>query len=251
MNTFNTTTIELFAVNEVVEVEDETKAPKELFKPAYRVDLTRYSREFYNVKPNAIKSVGSSNVKADGLERGHIVATSPLTGAQKALATPEFLRVADRATPKGDFEGCLREVLTLRVRASVSMEALKCLCAGMDEDTFLESALPIIARFYGLSLRRSGTGKIMFTAPEKGTEKFTWYEAARQALHRLKKELFSADPSADKKSGGEIKTPEPVEEIDPVRLQEVAEAFLALLRKHDVDKKLATKALSLALKARG
>ena len=177
-------------------------------------------------------------------------ALAPMTEAQKDLATPEFLRVADRHTPKGDFEGCLREILTLRVRASVALETLKGLCGGMDEDTFLEAALPVISRFYGLSLRRSGTGKIMITAPEKGTEKFSAYEAARKALQRLKKELFSADSSADKKEG-EIKPPEPVEEIDLVRLQEVAEAFLKILRVHDVDKKMAQKALSLALRVRG
>ncbi len=177
-------------------------------------------------------------------------ALAPLTGTQKTLATPEFLRVADKFTPKGDFEGCLKEVLNLGVKLSVALESFKGICVGMDEDAFTESALPIIARFYGLSLRRSGTGKLMITAPEKGTEKFRAYDAARQALHRLKKELFSADDSADKK-GGEIKPPEPAEEIDPVRLQEVAEAFLKLLKKYDADKKLAQKALSLALKARG
>lgn len=247
----NTTTINLFeTIENVVGFDDEKKAPKAPFKPEYRVDLTRYSKEYYNVKTNAIKSVGGSTVKADGLERGHIVATAPLTGTQKSLSTPEFLRVADRATPRGDFEGCLKEILTFGVKLSVALEAFKNLCGGMDEDAFLEASLPIIARFYGLSLRRSGTGKLMITAPEKNTEKFQAYEAARKALHRIKKELFSADPTADKK-GGEIKPPEPTEEIDPVKLQEVAEDFLKILRNYDVDKRIATKALSLALKARG
>jgi hypothetical protein len=249
----NAKSIELFEIeiNEVEVADDENKVPKAPFKPAYKVDLTKYSLESYNIKPNSTKSLGGSITKAVSLEKGHAVATAPLSGAQKALATPEFLRVADRATPKGDFEGCLREVLTLSVKARVAMESFKGLCAGMDEDTFSEAALPVISRFYGLSLRRSGTGKLMITAPEKGTEKFRAYEAARQALHRIKKELFSKSETSDKKASGEIKPPEPTEEVDPVKLQEVAEAFLNLLRKHDADKKLATKALSLALKARG
>lgn len=165
----------------------------------------------------------------------------------RALSVPQYIRDSEKFTSPGDVAQAVTRYLSALGAAGLCVQAIRSMVGSTDLEVVKEFLLPHVGRYYGVSTRTTGTGKVILMAPAKGdAEKTRAYETARKRLIRLAEEV--CEVADEKPTEGAQEASEGAENreegVEPT--PELIAAMLSLIEAHQVGKKTASKALAKA-----